>query len=153
MKQPTRPFCWFGRSSSRVDPVVSSHTRPSGHFSSKRRKVKFETFKHSGVCYVQLTRELNENPTQQPKMLTYLVIVFKTLCLHTWLHTALRKLWTHVLEPTDQLCVMGLNIWLSTSKNHSWLSNVLRTCFWSRRFTRAQLFVWSSRQNRQRKVF
>ena len=69
MKQPTQPVCWLGRSSSGMDPVVSYHTWPSGHFTcctknnkttdggrkkkkktkhefrtAKRRKVKLSSF-------------------------------------------------------------------------------------------------------------
>ena len=94
-------FCWPSRSSSGVDSVVNSHTQPCGHFigctkkpenqttnrrwkeeidkhgfrTAKLRKVKSGTFKHS-VC---ISRELCENPTQLPEMLTHLAIVFIAL--------------------------------------------------------------------------
>ena len=39
MKVPTNGrFCWFCRSSSDVDPVVNSHTRPCGHFTGCTKK-------------------------------------------------------------------------------------------------------------------
>ena len=61
------------------------------------------------ICYAWLSLEHSENPTQLPKMLTHLVIVFTALCLCSWLHTTLWLLWTHVLEPTDLPRVLGLN--------------------------------------------
>ena len=86
-----------------------------------------------------------------------LVIVFTAPCLRSWLHIALRLLWTHVLELT--LCSVfwawlpgptswALNVWLSALESDSWLTKVLRPLFRSRRFSPAQLFVWSLRQNR-----
>ena len=101
----------------------------------------------------------------------YQVIVFTALCLRFWLHTTLRLLWTHVLESTHQPCVLGLNVGLFTSESHSRLpsyaswacisDSLLRSLtpnwptsfillFRSRRISLTQLFVWSSRQNRQR---
>ena len=58
-------------------------------------------------------------------------------CLHHLmssfrLHTTFRLLWIHVLEPTDQPHILGLNVWLSTPESHSWLPNILLPFFWSR---------------------
>ena len=103
--------------------------------------------------------ELSQNPTWLSKILTHLVIVFTALCLRSWLHTALRLLWTHVLELTDQPHVLGLNrlaprselcIFDSAPESRSQLTNVLRPFIRSRRFLRLQLFVWSSHQSRQK---
>ena len=137
---PHAGFCWFGHSFSRVVPVVFSHTQESGHFigwTKKKRRWKKENrqtriqncktqdgkvwlFKYSCMCYVclWLSQELSENPKQQPKMLTHLVIIFTALCLRSWLYTAFCLLWTHVLELTDQPHVLSLN-WLSFLESHS----------------------------------
>ena len=85
---------WFGHLSSGVDPIVSSHTQLSRHFTGctkkskitnrrwkekkskyefrtvKHKKVKFGTFWHS--IYLWLMLQLGENSTQVPKMLTHL---------------------------------------------------------------------------------
>ena len=120
---PHTGFCWFGHLSSGVDPVVSSHTWPSGHFTGcKKIKTKQQTegrrkkltnthseLQNAGmwswhfvcICYVWLLL---------PKMLTHLVIVFTALCLCSLLHTTLRLLWTYVLDPTDQPRILGLNL-------------------------------------------
>ena len=108
MKQyPNSEFCWFSHSSSGVHPVVSSHTRPCGHFkgctkSFKKNKRRVEgrtdkqgfrtanadtgsgTLKHS--C-MDLSQDLNENLTQPPKMLTHMAIVFIPLCLDSILRS------------------------------------------------------------------
>ena len=91
-------FVNFGRSSNGVDPIVNSHTQPSGHFTgcTKKPKTKQQTeggkkkqtntdlelqMQESGVgtlaFYVcsWLSRELSKNPTQLPKMQTHLVII------------------------------------------------------------------------------
>ena len=92
-----------------------------------------------------LTRE---NPTQLLKILTHLAIVF----------TALSSLLTPYRPPTaldsrlrvDRPArVLGLYFWLSVL---NWPTSFV-LFFQSRRFLQAQIFVWSSRQNRQRKVF
>ena len=97
----TPGFVCFGRSSSGVDPVVSSHTRPSEHFTGwaknneitsnkrkvegKNRQTQIQNYKTQegevrhifAFCmYVWLWREVSGNPKQLPKTLTHLVIVF-----------------------------------------------------------------------------
>ena len=129
---PHAGFCWFGSfvwSPNGVGPVVNS-------------------FKYSSLCSVWLSRELSENPNQLSKVLIHLVIVFTVPCLRSWRHTALRLLWTQVLEPTDQPRVLGLNAWLSTSESHSSLTNALRPLSFlpvSRVHAGTALFLWSSR--------
>ena len=61
-------------------------------------------------------------PIQLQKKLTHLVIVFIAVCLRSYHHITLRLPWIHVLEPTDQLRVLGLNylascpmLWMSGS--------------------------------------
>ena len=98
MKSPRNGrFCWPSHSSNGVDPVVSSHSRLCGHFTgctkTKQQRVEGKkqintdlelqtqesevgTLKHSCMYLCSwLSQELCKNPTQQPKMLTHLIIV------------------------------------------------------------------------------
>ena len=123
----SHPAEWeFHKLYEKINSIINNRERKEektkhGFRTAKRRKVKFGTFKHSCVCHMWLSPELSKNPTQQPKMLTHLVIVFAAPCLRSWLHTVLQLLWTHILEPTDQHDILGLNVWLSGPEFHSWL--------------------------------
>ena len=156
MKSPTNGwFCWPGRSSSGVDPVVSSHTWPCGHFTGctrnqnkkpnnkqrvegrnrktwisncKTQEEKSGTFKHSSMFLLWLMRELCKSSMQLPKMLTHLAIFFIVLCL-------------------DSMLQMD---WLLQGLTPNWLTLFILLF---RSLKGAQLFVWSSCQSRQRKVF
>ena len=80
---------------------------------------------------------------------------------HFWFHTAFRLVRTHILQLTDQPRTPSPNcltphseLWMSDallrSFTSNWLTSFIFFFFQSRMFTRAQLSVCSSRQNRQR---
>ena len=60
--------------------------------------------------------------------------------------------WAHVLEPTDQPRVLGLNLWLSASKSYSWLDQRPSSFFFSPGLacSRRHSSVGYSHQTRQR---
>ena len=89
------------------------------------------------------SREFCESSTQLPKMLTYLAIVFITLCLDSMLPS---------LTPNWTICSALTASLLRT--DHFGISRLTLSIllFRFRRFLRAQFFVWSSRQSRQKKV-
>ena len=109
-----------------------------GFKTAEYRKVKLALLSIPVCIYVWLFWELNKNPTQLPKMLTHLIIVFTAQCLSSWFHTTFQLLWTLILEPT-----LFSRVPLLTDY-------ILRPLLWSYGFLRVQLFLWSSQQNRQR---
>ena len=158
-------FCLFCRSSRGVDLVVSSRSRPCRHFTGlythpqNNKQQRVEGRKQTNVdlelqtqesevgtwtfyvfMFLWLSRQLSENLTQPPKMLTHLVICpnFSTPCFG-------------VLLPTDRpgvpLLTDCFRVPFLTDRRP------LVLLFRSRRLSLAQLIVWSSCQYRHRKVF
>ena len=95
------------------------------------------------ICYVWLlwTQRKSFTATKDAGLIWS---IFTALYLHSSLHTALELFWTHILELTDQPCVLGLNClaphpgpWTSDALLRSlipnWPMSFVRF-FWSRRF-------------------
>ena len=146
---PHAGFCWFCRSSSGVDSDVNSHTRSCGHFTGTKIKIKTK----------QQTEGGRKKQTAKPRKVK--LALFSILCMFMAIARTLQK--SHpaiknadsfghcpnfptpffgVSLPTDCLGVSLLADWRLSS-----FSSGLAE------FSRAQLFEWSSRQNRPRKVF
>ena len=145
LKHETIPKRWvllvwsFVWSFSGVDPVVNSHTQPYRHFTKKKKKKtirgwKEETYKHwlrtakrgkvkltllSILCMFMTIARTQRKSYTVTKDVVSSVIVFTARCLRTWFNTDHWLLWTHVLEPTYQLLVLGLNLWLSAPESNS----------------------------------
>ena len=150
MKYPANSgFLWPGRSSTGMDPFVSSHTRPCGHFKcctkkKKNNKQRLETDKHGFRTAKHRKVELT---------------LFRVLCLFMAIARTLRKSHTATKNadssghrPNFPTLCFGVSL-PTDHPEVSLLIDALCPLFRSRRFSRAQLFVWSSRQNKQRKVF
>ena len=91
-----------------------------------------------------LSQELSENPTQLPNMLIHLFI---TLCLDSMLQSLTLNWPPWSLTPNWPL--QSLSLLTDWPSALDWLTSF----FWCCKFSQAQLFVWSSHQNRPRKVF
>ena len=160
-------FVCFSHSSSVVDPVISSHMRPCGHFTGwtkdnnktnkgwkkEREKHRFSTAKCRKVKLVLLTFSVC--------MYGYCKNSVKILhsyqrCWLIWsLTSPLNVFVLDSIPPSDCSDPMSwaLNVWFSALESHPWLTNIYCLFFWSHRFMQWPLFVWFLCQNRQRKVF
>ena len=153
-----------------MDPVVSSHTRLCGHFTGCTIK-KNKTNQTTNRGWKE---ETDEHGFRTANVGRWSWHFFSILCMFMAIARTLRKSYTDADSSGHRLhgstscfwlhCPVSWAwiIWLTASESHSkltdleshsWVTTSIVLLFQFRRFSRAQLFVLSSHQNRQRKVF